>query len=164
MRMSDLSNLLGDLYRDSDQDAAPVRHEPPASERAPERASASRLEQAFDGWAPEAQNHAGTSADADLTAALTAALGSTPAAPAQAPAMPAVAAMPAPAPAPAPAMPAVAAMPAFAPEAAAPEARSTWTTSSPAAAPAPAMAPAGPRMWVRGDDDILPLGSARKKR
>lgn len=157
MRMSDLSNLLGDLYRDSDQDAAPVRHEPPASERAPEWASASRLEQAFDGWAPEAQGAAVGTPDADLTAALSAALGSTPTMPAPAPAMPAA--------------PAANAMPAPA----MPEVRSTWTTEAapaavqapapvPAPAPEMAMAAAGPRIWVRGDDDILPVGGSRKKR
>jgi hypothetical protein len=51
--MSDLSNLLGDVYGDHSPDAAPVRHEPAASERTP--------------------------ADFDLTSALTAALNSEPA-------------------------------------------------------------------------------------
>ena len=68
--MSDLSNLLGDVYGDHSDDAAPVRREPAASER--------------------------SASDFDLTAALSAALNAEPARPAPAP-MPAPAPAPAPA-------------------------------------------------------------------
>jgi hypothetical protein len=157
--MSDLSNLLGDLYGEhGSPDGPSVRHEPPAGERAPEWASDSRLDQAFEDWTPEAHGSGTTpiATDDDLTAALSAALGSAPVAPPP----------PAPAPAPAPVMPA-AAPPAPAPVAEAP--RAPWTaaaalaeaTPEPVHAPAPApVVPApvsgGPRLWTRGDDDIFP--------
>jgi len=160
--MSDLSNLLGDLYGEhGNPDGPPVRHEPPAGERAPEWASDSRLDQAFEDWTPEAHGAGSVpmTTDDDLTAALSAALGSAPAAPAPTPppamlqgpadiAAPVTDRVPAPAPvAPAPA----------------PAAPSAGWASAPADAPAvPAQVatsvpvPAGPRMWVRGDDDIFP--------
>jgi hypothetical protein len=156
--MSDLSNLLGDLYGEQgNPDGPPVRHEPPAGERAPEWASDSRLDQAFEDWTPEAHGAGSVpvTSDDDLTAALSAALGSAPA--------------PAPAPTPPPAMSQVPAemvapvAPAPAPVAPAPAAPSAGWASAPADAPAvPAPVatsvpvPAGPRMWVRGDDDIFP--------
>lgn len=161
--MSDLSNLLGDLYGEhGNPDGPPVRHEPPAGERAPEWASDSRLDQAFEDWTPEAHGPGSTpiTTDDDLTAALSAALGSAPTAPAPAPtpppAMPQVPvemAAPVAAPAPAPVAPA--------PAPAAPAASTGWT-SAPVDTPVPTPVatsvpvPAGPRMWVRGDDDIFP--------
>jgi hypothetical protein len=57
--MSDLSNLLGDVYGDHSADAAPVRHEPAAAER--------------------------SASDFDLTAALSAALNDQAPAPVAAP-------------------------------------------------------------------------------
>lgn len=159
--MSDLSNLLGDLYGDSrNPDGPPVRHEPAATER--------------DEWTP-------VRSDDDLAAALSAALADAPAAPV----MPAVApvaepvapiadySQPMPAPAPvAPVMPAVAAAPIapVAPVAAPAPARGAWTAApadyevaAPVAVAAPVM-PAGPRMWARGDDDIFAMSGAAKKR
>ena len=142
--MSDLSNLLGDLYGDSrSPDGPPVRHEPAAADRA--EWSAART-------------------DDDLAAALSAALAEPPAAPA-------------PAPAPAPVMPEVAPVAEYvapAPAAPAPVApvapvAQQWTSApEPVEMPAPA-APvasmAGPRLWLRGDDDITPIvGGAKKKR
>ena len=163
--MSDLSNLLGDLYGEQGSpDGPPVRHEPPAAERAPEWASDSRLDQAFEDWTPEAHGAASVpiTTDDDLTAALSAALGSAPTAPAPAPTPPP--AMPqAPAQMVAPAPVAHVPAPAPAPVAPAPVAPSAGWASAPADAPAvPAPVatsvpvPAGPRMWVRGDDDIFP--------
>ena len=165
--MSDLSNLLGDLYGQEDNpDGPPVRHEPAASERAPEWASDSRLDKAFEGWTPEAHgSSASATSDDDLAAALSAALG----APTSAPALTnEVATMPA------PSMPAVpTALAPHAPAAApAPTVAvgGSWTAPAPASAPAPAPAPAaapvnnGPRLWVRGDDDIFPVAGAGKKR
>ena len=142
--MSDLSNLLGDLYGDSrNPDGPPVRHEPAAADRTE--------------WsAPRT--------DDDLAAALSAALAEPPAAPAMpqvAPAPVAEYVAPAPvaeyvAPAPAPVAPV------------APVAQS-WTSvpeSVEMSAPSPvATMPAGPRLWLRGDDDIMPIsGGAKKKR
>lgn len=139
--MSDLSNLLGDLYGDSQNPDGPsVRHEPAATDRTE--------------WS------AGRSDD-DLAAALSAALAEPPAAPsptpvAAAPVMPEV--PPAPV-APAPVIP-VAEAPVSAP--------SNWT-SAPASVEMPAPVPvaamsAGPRLWLRGDDDILPIAGAVKKK
>ncbi|HEX4978857.1 MAG TPA: hypothetical protein VFV35_02215 [Acidimicrobiales bacterium] len=143
--MSDLSNLLGDLYGDSqDPDGPSVRHEPAARDR--------------EEWATGG-------ADDDLAEALSAALGDpTPAAPA--PRMPDVpvlhAAPPPPAPTAAPASPA-----------------GTWTTAAAAipsephaapvmSAPEPVVATvasvAGPRLWSRGDDDILPVAGGVKSK
>ncbi|HVM08210.1 MAG TPA: hypothetical protein VM345_07110 [Acidimicrobiales bacterium] len=167
--MSDLSNLLGDLYGDSSNpDGPPVRHEPAAAERSE--------------WSARRT-------DDDLAAALSAALAEPPVAPAMpaapmpAPAMPEAYApqvefsAPAPAPA-APAMPTMPVMPIAqqAPVAPVAPARGAWTAApaempapvAVAVAPAPVAAPvmpAGPRMWARGDDDIFPIaGGAKKKR
>lgn len=131
--MSDLSNLLGDLYGDSQNpDGPPVRHEPAAADRTE--------------WS------AGHSDD-DLAAALSAALAEPLAAPSPAP----VAA--------APVMPEVPVAPvAEAPASALPN----WTSAPasvemPAPAPIAAM-PAAPRLWLRGDDDLLPVAGAVKKK
>ena len=75
--MSDLSNLLGDLYGDSSNpDGPPVRREPAAAERAE--------------WAP-------ARSDDDLAAALSAALAEPAPTPAPAPAPPVMPQIPAPA-------------------------------------------------------------------
>ena len=150
--MSDLSNLLGDVYGDHSPDAAPVRRELPAEQRAPEWAAESQLDRAFDGWVPGEPPTAAR--PDDLTAALSAAL----AAPAPA----------APAPAPAPAAPAYDAvpMPTLAAAAPAVEAPAAWTTSaapSPAPAPAVVAAPAAVALWSPGDDDIFPMAKAGRK-
>lgn len=137
--MSDLSNLLGDLYGDSrDPDGPSVRHEPAAADRT--EWSAART-------------------DDDLAAALSAALAEPPAAPA-------------PAPAPAPAMPEVTTIADYvapAPASTPAPVAQQWTSAPesvemPAPAPVATM-PAGPRLWLRGDDDITPIvGGAKKKR
>jgi hypothetical protein len=136
--MSDLSNLLGDVYGDhSDPDAAPVRREPAAGERAPEWAADAQLDRAFDGWVP---GEPPTGRSDDLTSALAAAL--TPAPAPEAVPMPTVAQAPA---APAPA---------------------SWTSAAPAAAvAAPVMvtAPASSSFWSFGDDDIFPSSKGGKK-
>ena len=127
--MSDLSNLLGDLYGDSSNpDGPPIRREPAAYER---------------------NDFAGRTDDA-LSAALSAAL----AEPApQAVAMPEVPVAPAPS-------------YVAAPVEAAP--RGAWTAAPEAAPPVavsvPVPAMAGPRMWLVGDDDIVPIASGGKKR
>jgi hypothetical protein len=178
--MSDLSNLLGDVYGDSTPDSAPIRREPAASERTPEWASDSRLDRAFSGWEPEShfpfdQDVATPKApavDDDLAAALTAALSE--AAPPVAAAAWAPPAPPAPefappafsAPAPAPVVVPVPPVAAPAPPAPAPIPRAGWT-ASPTPAPtqvvsAPMSVPQ-PTMWSPGDDDIYP-GSKGSKR
>lgn len=137
--MSDLSNLLGDVYGDhSDPDAAPVRREPAAGERAPEWAAESQLDRAFDGWVP---GEPPTGRSDDLTSALSAALAPAPAP--QAVPMPTLGqAQPAPAP-------------------------TSWTSAAPAAAvaSAPVMvtAPAASSFWTFGDDDIFPSSKGAKK-
>ena len=142
--MSDLSNLLGELYGDSStQDGPPLRREPAAAERT--EWSAGRP-------------------DDDLAAALTAALADTEKPAAYAAPVEAVAA-------PAPVAPAA---PIAAPVAPAEVNVSAAWTSAPAPEPVmasvPVSAPAsvvhqGPRMWARGDDDIAPVaGGAKKKR
>lgn len=157
--MSDLSNLLGDVYGDHrSADAAPVRHEPSADLRAPQWADESQLDRAFEGWVPGEPPT--ESRPDDLTAALAAAL----AAPTPAP-------TPAPAPAPAPFYDAVP-LPSLAP-APAPlvpvQAAAPWTTSAPGPAPAPApapvivSAPAAVTMWSPGDDDIFPMAKGGRK-
>jgi hypothetical protein len=150
LHMSDLSNLLGDVYGDSSPDGPPVRREPAASERAPVWSEDARLDRAFAGWEPEARGGfddavTAPANDSALADALSAALG-TPATP-TAPFAEAVHEMPAPSPAPA------------APKAA-------WT-AAPAAAPAPVAAPAAAapaRMWTPGDDDIFPMRGKAAKR
>ena len=142
MHMSDLSNLLGDLYGDSrNPDGPPVRHEPAAAERSE--------------WSPSRDND-------DLAAALSAALAEPPAAPAPAPAP----VMPAVQPAPAPAPVAVAPVAPVAPIA--PVAPVAPVQEYPATIEhAVLVGGAGPRMWERGDDDIAPMGGvakAKKKR
>jgi hypothetical protein len=143
--MSDLSNLLGDVYGDHSPDAAPVRRELSADQRAPEWAAESQLDRAFDGWVPGEPPTAAR--PDDLTAALSAAL----AAPAPAPAAPVYETVP---------------MPTIAAAAPAVEAPAAWTTSAaPAPAPAPAVvaAPATVAMWSPGDDDIFPMAKAGRK-
>jgi len=158
LHMSDLSNLLGDVYGDtSSPDGPPVRHEPAAADRVPEWSEDSRLDRAFADWQPEGRGDFGSAGSApiddDLAAALSAALTEQP-----------VAAAPTPAPAPAAPVAPVAAAPA--PVAPAPAA--SWAAApAPAPAPAPAMstmvAGAGTmRMWAPGDDDIFPMGRVAK--
>lgn len=172
VNMSDLSNLLGDVYgHQSSPDARPVRHEPPASDRAPEWASDSQLDRAFADWQPEArypltpEPAAAGRSDDHLVDALSAALAETAApAPAAAP-LPAPAAYSAPAPYAPPAAP-----PAYAQ---APAPYAAPAAYAPAYAPAPAPyvpAPAvvappavAARAWTPGDDDIFPKGRGAKK-
>jgi len=148
--MSDLSNLLGDVYGDHSPDAAPVRRELSADQRAPEWAAESQLDRAFEGWVP-GEPPAASRPD-DLTAALSAAL----AAPAPAPAAAVHDSVPMPTLAAAPVAPAL-------------ESPAAWTTSAPAPAPtvvtAPTMvtAPATVTMWSPGDDDIFPMAKAGRK-
>lgn len=161
--MSDLSNLLGDVYGAVD-DGPPVRRELSALERAPEWASDRRLEEAFADWEPEdrfpADRKAMPPVDDDLAAALSAALSQ----PRVAPPVPQV--IPA---------PVVAAPVVPAPVDAAP--RGGWT--APATPPAPAPPPPPPvalvphtvsapvvaqaTFWAPGDDDIYPGGRAKAK-
>jgi hypothetical protein len=155
--MSDLSNLLGDVYGDSSPDGPPVRREPAASERTPEWSEDARLDRAFAGWEPEARGgfDAPVSApanDSALADALSAAL-ATPAPPATSFAQ-AINEMPAPSPA--PSVPVAAAAPA------APKAG--WTSAPSAPAPAASAAAAPARMWVPGDDDIFPMRGKAAKR
>ena len=63
--MSDLSNLLGDVYGEHSPDAAPVRRELSAEERAPEWSADSQLDKAFAGWVP---GEPPSAAEPDLTA------------------------------------------------------------------------------------------------
>lgn len=150
--MSDLSNLLGDLYGDADPDGAPVRHEAPASER--------------EEWVGHV--------DQDLAAALSAALADVP--PSSAPVPPVSLAMPslttdldhrevAPpvahvAPTPAPAAPAAVVptpvAPATVAAAPAPVSPSNWTSAPEPVAPVTAAPAPMARMWMRGDDDVFP--------
>lgn len=176
MNMSDLSNLLGDVYgHQSSPDSPPVRREPPAAERAPEWASDSQLDRAFADWEPEArypltpEPAAAGPADDHLVAALSAALADTAgpapaAAPRPAPAAPAAYSAPAPAYAPPAAPPAYAPAPAPAP---APYAAPAAYTPAPATyVPAPAVVAApgvATRAWTPGDDDIFPKGRGAKK-
>lgn len=145
--MSDLSNLLGDVYGDSSNpDGPPVRHEAPAAERLPEWSEDSRLDRAFADWQPESHGGGGfdaavksPAADSALADALSAALAPAPA--------PVVSEIPAPLP--------VAAAPAAAP------AKPAWTTA-PTVAPAAVAAPAPVRMWAPGDDDIFPARGRKR--
>lgn len=159
--MSDLSNLLGDVYGAPSHDEPPARREPAASDRrdefdrrAPEWSSQSRLDQAFAGWVP-GEPPAGGEQPAEALAVEA----RRPQAPP--PAMPAFQAHAPMAPAPAPMGPApMAAAPAPAP-------RPAWTAppSAPAAAPLKEMAvvaPAPGRSWLMGDDDIFPGGKGKK--
>lgn len=180
--MSDLSNLLGDVYGGHDPDAPPVRREPSAAQRAevPAWADESRLDAVFADWQPGPAPGAPAverdlmsfepppassplpPLDDDLAAALSAALvDATTVAPTRLPASPpAVVVAPAPspaasAPAPAPppaAGPAVAVEPRVAPT---PEWAAGWTASTPVMAP-PAVAGPPPQHWEPGDDDIVP--------
>lgn len=149
--MSDLSNLLGDVYGAPSRDEPPARREPAASERpnesdqrAPEWSSQSRLDQAFDGWVP---GEAPTGGE-QLAEALAVDVPRP-----QAPA-------PYQAPAPMPQAP-MAAAPAPAP-------RPAWTAPHSApAAPLKEMAvvaPAPGRSWLMGDDDIFPSGKKAKRK
>ena len=141
--MSDLSNLLGDVYGDHSPDAAPVRRELSAEERAPEWSADSQLDKAFAGWVP---GEPPSAAEPDLTATLAAAL-----------------APPAPAPAPVP-QPEVVPMPTLA-QTLSEEMPSPGWTSAPAVAPAPAAvaAPAATSFWSPGDDDIFPMAKGGRK-
>ena len=164
--MSDLSNLLGDVYGDHSPDGPPVRREPAASERSP-------------GWNAQAQQEQARPAeprftvaepvkplppiDDDLAAALSAALNE---AAAPAPAAPAEAPAPAPAPI---AMAPMAPAPLPQPPAPVPVAVPVAVPQAPATVPAPvAMAPAAvaqeARFWTRGDDDIFPSKGSKKKK
>jgi hypothetical protein len=138
--MSDLSNLLGDVYGDhSSPDGPPVRREPAAAERAPEWAGDSQLDRAFENWVPGEP----PTGREDLTDALSAALATPAPAPVVEPvALPTLAAAPAPA----------------------PEAPKAWTSGSVATAPV-AVAVAAPAMstWTFGDDDIFPMSRGGKK-
>ncbi|MBW3556915.1 MAG: hypothetical protein KY454_08265 [Actinobacteria bacterium] len=168
--MSDLSNLLGDVYGHNSASDAPPAPKAPAGGRAPEWASDSQLDRAFADWEPEARYplapapapapvaQPSPSADDHLVAALSAALTESlphPTAPAPAPA---VAPQPAPVVAPVP-RPAQAMTP------------TPPASPGPAAVPAPApMVVAAPgvaaKAWAPGDDDIFPnaKGAKNKKR
>ena len=162
MDMSDLSNLLGDVYgQQSGSEAPPARREQPATERAPEWASDSQLDRAFADWEPEARYPLTPTApaDHDLAAALSAALGSAPA--------------PAPEPPPAPAYrpaPSVSQPPRAVPRPTPTAVHAPAPTAVPAPPPAPApVVVAAPgvasRAWVPGDDDIFPnKGKAKNKK
>lgn len=161
MDMSDLSNLLGDVYgHQSGPETPPARREQPAPEQEPEWASDSQLDRAFADWEPEARYPLTPTppADDDLAAALSAALGAP--APAPAPPEPAPAYRPAPS-VPQPSRPAAGPTPAAVPA----------PTPAPGPAPPPAPAPvvvAAPgvasRAWAPGDDDIFPnSGKAKGK-
>ncbi len=154
--MSDLSNLLGDVYgATSSPDGPPVRHEPPASERAPEWSSESSLDRAFTGWVPgEAPK-----ADDGLAEALASALAPIPAPVISAPA-PIVA--PAPTFAPLPAASLAESLSEMTPAAA----RAPWTAPINLTTPSPVLEMAGvgaARSWMPGDDDIFPAGKKSKK-
>lgn len=139
--MSDLSNLLGDVYGDhssASPDGPPVRREAAAADRAPEWSGDSQLDRAFENWVPGEP----PTGREDLTSALASAL----ATPAEAVvAMPTVAApaleAPTPGPAPVP-----------------------WTSGGTAVATAP-VSVAAPAMssWTFGDDDIFPMSRGGKK-
>ena len=140
--MSDLSNLLGDVYGDHSPDAAPVRRELSADERAPEWSADSHLDKAFAGWVP---GEPPTSSNADLTAALSAALAS-----------------PAPAPAPVP-TPEVVPMPSLAQTLSEEMPAPAWT-SEPVSVPVAAVAAPGvTAFWQPGDDDIFPMARGGRK-
>lgn len=155
--MSDLSNLLGDVYGGPSSDEAPARREPVAPERdferAPDWSSQSRLDQAFDGWVP-GEPPAGGEQRAETLAV------DAPRLAAPAPARPEFQA-------PAPVVPApVAPMPpraAVAPSPSAP--RPAWTAAPSAPlAEMSVVAPAPVRSWLIGDDDILPAGKKAKRK
>lgn len=131
--MSDLSNLLGDVYGSTNPDGPPVRREGTAAERTGEAgyADRSRIESVFNSWEPAPQGN-----DDDLSAALSAALVE------PQPVMTQAAPV---APAPAPVAPVAAPKPTFA---------------APQQFHAPVT---GPMSWDIGDDDIFPLGKAAKK-
>jgi hypothetical protein len=144
--MSDLSNLLGAVYGETDPDGPPVRHEAPASERM-EAAGWGQHIVAFESPASSGIN------DDDIASALSAAL---------------MDAAPVASPAPAPAFEAPAPVvslietPAPAPMAPAPEpvfaapAQSTWSNAATAVVAPPVAAVTPPRLWIFGDDDIFP--------
>ena len=151
--MSDLSNLLGAVYGNTDPDGPPVRQEASASERM-EAASWGQHVVAFETQAPSVS-------DNDIASALSAALMDS--APVSAPApvfeapAPVVSLVETPAPAPvAPApQPAMAApMPMAAP------APATWSNATAVMAP-PVAAVTPPRLWIFGDDDIFPGGKSK---
>ncbi len=138
--MSDLSNLLGDVYGDhSSPDAAPVRHEPTAAQRAPEWSSESQLDRAFDGWVP---GEPPAAREDDLAAALAAALTSAAPAPVAPPTL----------------------MAQVAPVEL-PQPSAGWATGAAPApvvtAPAMVTAPATVTLWQPGDDDIFPMGKVK---
>ncbi len=140
MDMSDLSNLLGDVYGDHrSPDAAPVRRELSADQRTPEWSSETQLDQTFEGWVP----------------------GESPTRPSD---LSAVAAPPAPLSDPVP-MPSLAHALAEAPQGT----QAGWA-SGPSVAPVPAMAMAmasvpmaAAGVWQPGDDDIFPMPKGTKK-
>jgi hypothetical protein len=148
--MSDLSNLLGAVYGNTDPDGPPVRQEASASERM-EAASWGQHVVAFETQAPSVN-------DNDIASALSAALMDSAPVSAPAPVFDAPAPVvslietPAPAPAPQPAMAAPVSMAAPAP--------STWSNAATVMAP-PVAAVAPPRLWIFGDDDIFPGGKSK---
>ena len=152
--MSDLSNLLGAVYGNTDPDGPPVRQEASASRRM-EAASWGQHVVAFETQAPSAN-------DNDIASALSAALMDS--APVSAPApvfeapAPVVSLVETPAPAPvAPApQPAMAA-----PVAMAAPAASTWSNAATAVMAPPVAAVTPPRLWIFGDDDIFPGGKSK---
>lgn len=164
--MSDLSNLLGDVYGAPSRDEPPARREPAADERrrefdhrAPEWSSESRLDKAFDGWVPGEAPTGGEQLAEALAVDVP-----RPQAPAPAPYQ-------APAPmqyqAPTPMHQAPMAQAPMAP-APAPAPRPAWT-APPSAPPAPlkemaVVAPAPARSWLMGDDDIFPAGKRAKRK
>jgi len=134
MDMSDLSNLLGDVYGDHSPDAAPVRRESAASERAPEWSSDGRV---FDGSVPDA-------------------------APAQASA-PVMAAAPQAAPTPDPVpMPTLAHAAADAPVATRGGWTASPAVAAPASVMVSAPVSSSP--WRPGDDDIFPMAKGASKK
>lgn len=151
--MSDLSNLLGAVYGETDPDGPPVRHEAPASQRM-EAAGWGQHIVAFEASASSVN-------DDDIASALSAALmnAAPVSSPAPAPAFeapaPVVSLVETPAPAPmAPAEPVFAAPAATAP--------STWSNAATAVMAPPVAAVAPPRLWIFGDDDIFPGAKGTK--
>jgi hypothetical protein len=143
--MSDLSNLLGDVYGNTSPDEASVRRERSAQERTEERAPAwssdQDLDRAFNGWVP-GEAPSGDDRYREVPASE-------------------LSSVPAPAPAPA--------AQTFAEVAPAPAPSGHWAAPINLRAPSPepvfemAHATAGPS-WRPGDDDIVPSGKKIKNK